>query len=338
MNEIAEEDWLPHQNYLDNIRYEWKKEVFLETAYMVLKKGDIIKMISGINNSGKTWTSIPEAKYANWLLRNYWAKAEEYGFKLPEGVLDDLKKVKKFSMKEDVIYYPDPVLITQKIAEGSKFNTVAITEGMKAAINLRSYDPEVIDMILELFTERASNNYISFEYQLTRRPPKLLISRFNCWLHKVSQRWMILSMPSSIYRTEDPLMTKEIEKLKGDRKVSSWFTHKSGNVNFIAKLKAPKLKPKLDALFKKYRKEAKELYESGKSVKKSMGNIWYQKIEEYYKLVQGGQIAYFALPEILKTKHNFTDDEVRKFLKDYTRFQSSYKLLHPTNKSEEDEP
>lgn len=339
LNELTEEEWLPHENYLEGIRHEWKKEVFLETAYMVLKKGDIVKLISGINNSGKTWTSIPEARFANWLLRNYWAKPEENSFKLPQYVLDDkvledLKKVKKFSMKEDVIYYPDPVSITQKVAEGSRFNTFCITEGLKAAINLRSYDPEVIDMILELFTERASNNYISFEYQLTRRPPKLLISRFNTWLQKMGQRWVILSMPSSLYRTEDPLYTKEIEKIKGDRKISSWFTHKSGNANFIAKFKAPKLKPKLDALFKKYRKEAKLIYEKGKGIKKSMGNVWYSKIEEYYKLVKSGQIAYFALPEKLKKENDFTDEEVRKFLKDYNRFQSSYKLLHPNNKDE----
>lgn len=301
---------------------------------MVLKKGDIIKLISGINNSGKTWTSIPEARYANWLLRNYWAKAKELGFKLPIDVLEDLLKVKKFRMREDVIYYPDPTLIREKIADGSKFNTVAITEGMKSAINLRSYDPEVIDMILELFTERAQNNYISFEYQLTRRPPKLLISRFNIWLHKVSQAWMVLSMPSSVYRTEDPLLTKEIEKLKGDRKVSNWFTHKSGNVNFVAKLKAPKLKPKLDELFKKYRKEAKEQYEKGKGVRKSMGSAWYIKIEEYFKMAKSGAIAYMSIPEVLREKHQFNDDEVRKFMKDYNNFQRNYKLLHPASQEE----
>ena len=133
LNEVPTEEWEIHQNYIYEIRHKWKKEVFLETAYMVLRKGDIIKLISGINNSGKTWTSISEARYANWLLRNYWGKPEKYGFHLPLEILNELMKVRKFSMRYDVIYYPDPSSIRERIADGSRFNTIAVTEGMKAA-------------------------------------------------------------------------------------------------------------------------------------------------------------------------------------------------------------
>ena len=186
-----------------------------------------------------------------YYLREYWAKQKLRGLPnecLTQKTLDDLTKVRHFSMKVDVSYYPDPESITARIGDGSRFNVMVITEGMKAAIDLRSWDANVIDMILELFTERASNNYISFEYQLTRRPPRMLRSRFNVWQHKPSQKWIVMSMPSSVYRNEDPLLTKEIEKKRGDKAVSHWLAHKSGNYNFIAKIKAPTLKASINAL------------------------------------------------------------------------------------------
>lgn len=333
LNEIPEEEWAPHELYLQGIRRGWKKLVFLETAYMVMKNGDIVKLISGINNSGKTWTSLPQARMANWYLRNYWAP-QKPSKNLAQETLDDLKKVKPFSMKRDVSYYPDPDSIRAKIAEGTRFNTTPITEGMKAAINIRSWDPKVIDMILEIFTERASNNYMSFEYQLTRRPPKMLLARFNVWEHKPSQKWMVVSMPSSVYRTEDPLLTKEIEKLKGDRQVSHWLTHKKGNSNFVAKLKAPTLSPKYDALFKINRKEAKEEYEKGRKVKMSIGNEWYNKIAEYHKLVETGQMAYIKIPDLLKAR-KFNDAQVAQFLRDFNKWDRVMKLNAPEPKLEE---
>ena len=331
LNEVPEEEWAPHEAYLNSIKVPWKRMNFLETAFMVLKNGDIIKLISGINDSGKTWTSLPQAHQVNWYLRDYWARQKIRGIKdecLTQETLDDLAKVKPFSMKRDVSYYPDPEGIRAKIAEGTRFNTTPITEGMKAAINLKSWDPAVIDMILEIFTERASNNYMSFEYQLTRRPPKMLLSRFNVWQHKPSQKWLVLSMPSSVYRTEDPLFSKEIEKLKGDGNVSRWLVSKAGNTNFIAKMPAPKLKPRYAALFKKYRKEAKEEYEKGRKVKLSLGNDWYNKIAEYHKMVEEGQIAYIKIPDMLRAR-KLTDIQVTQFLRDYNKWDRMAKLNAP---------
>ena len=331
LNEIPIEEWAPHEAYLNSIRTPWKRMNFLETGFMVLKNGDIVKLISGINNSGKTWTSMPQAHQVNWYLVNYWAKQKLLGIKgecLTQETLDDLQKVKPFSMKRDTSFYPDPDSIRNKIAEGTRFNTMPITEGMKAAINLRSWDAKVIDMILEIFTERASNNYMSFEYQLTRRPPKMLLSRFNVWQHKPSQKWLVLSMPSSVYRTEDPLFSKEIEKIKGDGKVSRWLVSKAGNSNFIAKMKAPRLNPYYAALFKKYRKEAKEEYEKGRTVKASLGNEWYNKIAEYHRMVEEGQIAFVKIPDMLRAR-KLTDIQVSQFMRDYNKWDRVAKLAAP---------
>ena len=76
LNEVSPEEWTPHQEYLDSLKRKWKKEVFLESAYMVLKNGDIVKLISGINNSGKTWTSIPQARTDEILFKGILGKAK----------------------------------------------------------------------------------------------------------------------------------------------------------------------------------------------------------------------------------------------------------------------
>ena len=328
LNEVPPEEWEPHEAYLDTIRVDWKKMNFMESAYMVLKSGDIVKIISGINNSGKTWTSLPQARQVNWYLRNYWAKQTIRGIKgecLTQDTLNDLAKVKPFSMKRDTSFYPDTDLIREKIAEGGRFNTMPITEGMKAALNLKSWDAKVIDMIIELFTERASNNYVSFEYQLTKRPPKMLLGRFNVWQHKPSPQWLVLSMPSSVYRSEDPLLSKEIEKLKGDRIISKWLTHKSGNVHFIATMKAPKLKPKYAELFKKYRREAKIEYEKGKGNDISLGKEWNRQIAKYWEDVKAGKLAYMSIPELLDAK-GYNPKQKAKFLRDFDKMDRIKKL------------
>ena len=145
-----------------------------------------------------------------------------------------------------------------------------------------------------------------------------------------------MSMPSSVYRTEDPLYTKEIEKLKSDKKISHWFTHKSGNANFVTKIRAPKLKSKLDELYKKYRKEAKEEYEKGKSIKKSSSNILYVDIAQKYEEVKKGQMSFVDIPNILRDKNKFNDYEIREYMKKYNNYVRNYKLMHP-NESEPDE-
>ena len=240
-------------------------------------------------------------------------------------------------MKRDISYYPDPEGITQKIGESSRFNTMPVTEGMKAAINLRSWDANVIDMILEIFTERASNNYISFEYQLTNRAPKMLLSRFNVWEHKPSQKWIVLSMPSSVFRTDDPLLSKETEKIKGDGKMSRWLAHKSGNVNYIGKFKSPRMTDYEDKMFKIFRKEAKIEYEKGKTTKKSMTNVWYGKLAEFWQQIQDGEMSYIDLPEELRKKHAFNDSQVAAFLREFDKYDRNWKLTHPREKVEQDE-
>jgi hypothetical protein len=330
LNDIPAAVWKPHQEYLERIKFQypdedcdWRELVFLETAYMVLKGGDIIKLISGINNSGKTWTTLPQVSYANWLLKNYWKVSSS---------ADKFVELENYSLTHNVAFYPEPDKIRARIAVGSQFNCLAVNEGMKAAINIRSWDTDVIDMILELFTERASHNYITFEYQIAKRPPKLLLARFNVWEHKMSQKWMVVSMPSSVYRTDDPLYTTEIDKIKGDHKISTWFTHKSGNVNFITNMIAPKMTEWEDIEFKRLRKIAKEEYDKGKQVKKSLGTSQYKKIDEYWHMVNEGQIAYMKLPELLREAHGFNDDEIKKFMTAFNKFGSDFKLLHPQDK------
>lgn len=377
------EEWNDELNaFLISIKKRWKKLVFLETAFMVLKHGDIVKLISGVNDSGKTWSAIPQPRYANWLLRNFWIKylkshpitiedstiikkirkfisnphlEEQEKHNLEERlanllsnptpkllkdierkaterqkVIKSLEILKPYTLKRNLIFYPSPERVREKIADGTHFNCIGVNEGMKAAINLRSWNPETIDMILELFTERSSNNYIIFEYQQSRRPPKLLLARFNVWQNKMSQEWMVTSIPSSIYRTEDPLYTAEIEKIKGDRKISHWFVHKSGNVNFIAKMRAPKISEKTAQEFEELRKLAKEEYEGNLKAKKQLDMVWYTKIKEIYQQVQDGEIAFFDLPNILKDKYGLTNDQATKFMREYDKFDRNFKLLNPS--------
>lgn len=334
LNQLPPEIWEPHEKYLNSISREWKKNIFLETAHMVLGKGDIIKLIVGPNATGKTWTDIAETRYATWTLRNYWAKLPlSYYEGIPNldgaEIWEALQKVKPYSLSRNLSFYPDPEAIRQMVATGSRFQVLGITEGMKAAINLRSWDPEVIDMILEIFTERASNNYISFEYQLASRPPKMLQGRFNVYEAKFGPRWIVLSMPSSFYRGEDPLYTRELEKMKGDRRISKWFVNKSQNTNYITKLKAPRISQRTERKFKQLRALSKEEYEKGRVAKKALGNIWYAKIAEYYDKTLDGEIAYIDIPTILREKNQFNEKQVKKFMQDYEKFERDYKLLHP---------
>lgn len=341
------DEWTPVlewflKNRLHNVR--WRMQVFLETAFVVLRHGDIVKLISGPNDSGKTWASLPQTKFANYLFRNFWvlylknlpypdnpnkekAKAE-YTSRL--ALIARLEMIKKWTMKNNIIFYPEAERIRAKIADGTSFNCINVNEGMKSAINLRSFDQEAIDMILEIFTERASNNYMIFEYQQAKRPPKLLLGRFNVWQHKANPIWMVTSIPSSIYRTEDPFYMGEVEKIKGDRAISAWFTHRNRNANFIAKMRAPRLTEAEETEFKRLRKIAKLEYEAGRNIKKGMyGTDWYNKLEEIHELLRNGQIAYMKIPDIIRNAYGYTDVQLNKFMTDFQRYDMRYKALHP---------
>lgn len=314
-----------HEEDMLSIPSPWKRLTFIETAYIVLCGGDIVKLISGPNNSGKTWTDLPQAAYANWLLRNYWKVSSHPKNDIP---------LKPYSLRGNVICYPEAAAITEKIADQSQYNCISVTEGMKAAINLRSFDIEALDMILELFTERASHNYMVFEYQLAKRPPKLLLSRFNVWQQKMNQKWMVVSMPSSIYRTEDSMYLKEIEKIKGDEAITAWFTHRSKNVNFVAYMKSPKLKLATYEKFKDYRHEEKLRYEKGKKVRKSITSTYFAQVEEVWTKVKQGEMAYLNVPDWLQKEKRYGIEQVKQFMRDYDKFDRTRKFAAGSKKEE----
>jgi hypothetical protein len=317
---------ISHEAFAQKIRSPWQRFIFYSTAFMVLRHGDIVALGTGINDSGKTNTAIPSMQCANFYLRTYWnvSKFE-----------DRYVALDRFKMSRDVLFYPDAEMVRSRISQGTQFNCIGVNEGMKAAVNVRSWDPEVIDMILETFTERASHNWLQFEYQLAKRPPKMLLSRFNVWWHKMSQKWLVLSMPSSIYRTEDPLLIGEVEKLRGDRKISKWFTKKSKNANYIGKFRSPKMKPEKEAKFKELRKIAKIEFDKGKKIRNTLNNVWYVKLEEVWNMVDTGKKAKMAIPEYLVKKYNFAPHQVSKFMKDLDNYDKMYKITHPRNNEEE---
>lgn len=316
-----------HEQYAKTIFPEIKRFVFYETAYMVLCEGDIISLKSGPNNSGKTSSSLVELRWANYFLRNYW-KVSKFS--------DKYEPLDKFSMRKNVFYYPDASQIADKIAEATQYNCIDINEGMKAAVNLKSWDPETIDMINDIFTERSKHNFLMWEYQAAKRPPKMLLTRFNVWEHKMGQKWLVVSMPSSLYRTEDPMYMGEVEKLKGDRAISAWFTHRWGNANFIDKFKSPKLKDKYKNLFDKIKRQEKEKYERGKKVRKTINNIWYTFVEDMWNKVDQGSLAYVDLKTILEEK-GFKDPQIKQFLRDYDKYDRNYHIIHPKNKEKEED-
>ena len=89
-------------------------------------------------------------------------------------------------------------------------------------------------------------------------------------------------------------------------------------------------------LFKKYRKQAKIEYEKSKKIKKSLGTEWYKKIEEYHTKVQDNLITYMMIPDMLRARQ-FNPEQIKKFMKDYDKFDRAYKLNTPEPEKESEE-
>ena len=190
--------------------------------------------------------------FANRLLREYWKVKNE-----------------RFSLKKDVYYVPAPTDLDELLGD-TMYNTKDLNEGMAAAVNLRSMDPQVIKLGVNAFITRAKHNFVIFESQVASRVPKLLEERFNLWIHKMSKEWAVMSIPSSLYRKVDPLYLDELDKLRSDKEISYWFRYK--NPNYITTFRAPKLKKSFEEKFKDYQKKA-QLWLLSVSVCQTKGTV-----------------------------------------------------------------
>lgn len=326
-------EWEAHEKVALGIKPEWKRFEFYKTAYMVLMGGDIIELKSGINNSGKTESTLAEQHYANYLLRQYWKVSWN-----PHKHIT----IPAYSLRKNVFYYPDASLISEKVAEDTQFNIWDVNEGMKTAINVKAWDPNSIDMTIDLFTERSKHNYITFEYQAAKRPPPMLRSRFNVWEHKMGPLWKVVSMPSSLYRAEDALLLNDIEKVRGDSNISKWFTRKSAkhNANFIVKMRSPKLKPYVRARFDQIKREEKAKWkaeqDAAKTAKKSN---WWTYVKDTYERIARGEVAWMDVSQELE-RLGWSEDVRRAFQKDLKTAEKDYlaeRMVKGKPKSRDDE-
>lgn len=309
------------QKFYDTINTRAKRFAFLASHNMVNCDGDVYMLMTGINNGGKTNTALSLLHYTNWYLRNYWhVKANR----------DKTVELRPFSLKKDVMYIPAPTDLDELLGD-SQYNCKDLNEGMAAAVNLRSMDPQVIRMGVTAFITRAKHNFLIFEYQVAERAPKLLQERFNAWMHKMSLQYAVLSIPSSIYRKEDPLYLAELNKLRKDKDISYWFKYR--NPNYVTTLKAPKLSARKEEQFKKYQMQAHEMLKQAREVKAEINETYYGIVRDIWEKVNVAHtLALIELPSEL-TQINFNESQIKKFMADYNKYDRTQKLMNWSKRS-----
>ncbi len=296
------------EQYFQNLPTKWKKMVFLATHNMVNCDGDIYALVTGINNGGKTNTSLALLSFANRLLREYWKVKNE-----------------RFSLKKDVYYVPAPTDLDELLGD-TMYNTKDLNEGMAAAVNLRSMDPQVIKLGVNAFITRAKHNFVIFEYQVASRVPKLLEERFNLWIHKMSKEWAVMSIPSSLYRKVDPLYLDELDKLRSDKEISYWFRYK--NPNYITTFRAPKLKKSFEEKFKDYQKKAHLTTKLASETNMLVNQSYWLLIKRMWdRINMEHRLALIELPSILRQEVHYSEAQVKSFMRDYNKYDREHKLL-----------
>lgn len=229
-------------------------------------------------------------------------------------------------MGRDIVYDPDPSVLNSLLEEDKYFQTIDVTEGLGAASNLQSLNKQVIRLGVKAYRIRYRNNIVVWEYQMTDRPPRLLTTRFNAWIHKMNWYWGVLSIPSSFYRTKDPLYLKRIEDIAdNDTKLARWFTNKRQNPNYIVKFKAPYMSEKAQAIFNHHMKEADKRMVQIDEMKGATQNRYFQIAKEIHDRVN--VLHIMGEDQILSDliSKGFNKTQVEKVIKLYNEYDAARK-------------
>lgn len=300
-------------DYMNKVcRYRWQRTVFFWTHSCVVDNNDIHCLYTGINNSGKTNTDVCMMREGNKYFREFWHVEEEPGVPLH-----------KFSMKKDVMYTPAPEAVTEYIGT-RKFQTVAVTEGMGAAINLRSLNKQTIDMGIDAFRKRFQNCIVGYEYQVNKRPTALMMERYNNWIQKMGQRHMVLSLPNAYVNRADKFFFTELDDLRTDDEVNVWIRHK--NPNYVTTMYAPKMGPRAQRRFDNFRNAAEESLKKARETKTTFKDIEYGLIREMYEQETNNNIVRIDIPNQLRENFDWDDKRITKFMKKYQDYIELLKI------------
>ena len=300
----------PHLSYFKSLPEMYDQITFLMTYHTVMNDGDIHCLMTGINNAGKSNTAISMLQRSNWFYRNYWHVNSNDETKTP---------LPEFDLETDVIYLPLENSLDMLLGD-TQYKTIDLNEGMMFANNLQSMDKRVIKAGATAYVAKSHHPMIFYEYQVSKRPPAMLMERFNMWIHKVSKKWGVLSMASGIFRKTDPYFMTEIDKkLRTDEEFNEWFRYK--NPNFVAAFKTPKLAPVDERAFKRYQKEAHSVQQSANEVRTVVKDEYMIIVRDIWERVNTkNEMAVVDIEPTLMNDYGYSKHDVGLFLKDYWRY------------------
>jgi hypothetical protein len=287
--------------YMLSLPTRFDRTSFISAYSMVIGDNDIQAIISGVAGWGKSTLGIRYAININKYLRNYF----------------DID-VPRFSIKEDIIYSPERSDFNE-ILRMDKYNTMVVDEGYLAALNLESNRDSVIQLVKILNATRSKNNAMIFCFQNIKRATKGLMERFNIWMHKPSKNYAILLARSNIFTTDDPWGLDNLLKARTPSQINFFLNI---NANKMTHFRTKKLKPKQWILYNKLKTEGHHRTASKNELKEDMIRTHSDMMEKVYEIVEKKkQINPIDLNTWLRKKiPNFTENQVKKFIKEYTDF------------------
>ena len=311
---------------------DWKKIAWYISMNNVVRHGDASILLSAPNDGGKTNTALPILKEVNKCYLQFWIKQPKYQKTLvpysEEFVQLHPEKAKerlgKFKIVNDVMITPTPAEIQQRVSI-EQYRCLDINEPMEAATNLQSMQREVIQMGVKRYTTRMQHNTLIWEYQVAKRPTALMLEGMNFWINKMGLKWCVLSMASHLYRRTDPYYLTELDKCRSDREISRWFT--KVNPNFIHKFKAPKMSVVMEEEFKTHYKQKQQEKQAAEGMKASSLAIYNNLIKQLWNECYDGRVSKVNLPRLLASQYHFSEGQIKRFMRDYDKFDTSQKIL-----------
>ena len=321
----------PHFSYFFALPTMEDKIAWLQTYHTVMNGGDIHALWTGINNSGKSNGAIHMLMRCNWYYRNYWwpiratCRPDREIFSFQE--VDDAKDavpIPEFDLSKNVVYLPVNSSLDELLGD-TQYELRDLNEGMKFANNLRSMDARVVDAGTNAYIARAHFPIVYYEYQVSKRPPGLLMERFNMWFHKMSKPWAVLSMASGLFRKTDPYYLKRIDKLDDDDEINDWIQNK--NPNYICELQTGVMERPEHRAFKKFQKKAHLEMLRASLVKKKIGDEMLVTVEDYWTLMDANLLARSDLEDKLKKDYpDLNKLQVRNFIKSFEDYDLGQKF------------
>lgn len=268
---------------------------------MVKADNDIQAVLSGVAGFGKSTLAIRYAIEISNNLRNHFN-------------LD----VPKFSVREHVIYEPRRSDFND-ILRKDRYNVMVVDEGYLAALNLESNKNGVIELVKILNATRSKNNAVIFCFQNIRRATKGLMERFNVWMHKPSKVTGILMARSNVFTTEDPWGLDRILKARTERQINFFL---ATNPNRMCYFKTKPLGPKRWKAYNDLKRQAHTSIATKNELRENMVTAHTAMMDKVYEVVeQRKAVSPVDLrPWLQKRLPNFTENQLKKFIADYSAY------------------